>query len=99
MHLVSMDLGIATRRLEALGNGTRLAIFRLLVSAGQNGLAVAEIQDRLCIPTSSVLSHHLLRLVEAGLVTKERRRTTLICRAEGLAFMSVAAFLMEGVIP
>jgi ArsR family transcriptional regulator len=99
MHLASMDFEIATKRLEALGNGTRLAIFRLLVSAGQDGLAVAQIQERLGIPTNSLLSHHLHRLVEAGLVTKERRRTTLLCRAEGLAVMEVAAFLTDGVTP
>lgn len=68
-------------RLAALGNETRLAIYRSLVRAGQNGLPVAGVQERLQIPAST-LSHHLRRLVEVGLVTQEREGTTLHCTAD-----------------
>ncbi len=37
-------------RLKALGNMTRLAIFRLLVRAGDEGLAVGDIQRSLAVP-------------------------------------------------
>ena len=75
-----MKLEKAASQLEALGNPTRLQLYRTLVRAGDEGLAVGSIQDRLTIPAST-LSHHLKRLVDTGLVTQERQATTLICRA------------------
>jgi ArsR family transcriptional regulator, arsenate/arsenite/antimonite-responsive transcriptional repressor len=67
-------------RLEALGNPTRLRIYRTLVRAGSPGLSVGRLQDRIEI-AASTLSHHLQKLVLVGLVTQERQSTTLICRA------------------
>jgi DNA-binding transcriptional ArsR family regulator len=64
-----MDLEKTASRLEALGNPTRLGIYRLLVRAGQDGLPVGEIQQRTEVARST-LSHHLHRLI-AG----ERVRT------------------------
>lgn len=68
-------------RMAALGNETRLGIYRLLVRAGQGGLPVSEVKSRLEIPAST-LSHHLHRLIRVGLVQQERQGTTLICRAD-----------------
>ena len=68
-------------RMAALGNSTRLEIYRVLVRAGLQGLPVAGIQDRMGIPAST-LSHHLRRLVEVGLVRQERSGTTLTCSAD-----------------
>jgi len=81
-------------RLEALGNMTRLAIFRLLVRAGDEGLAVGDIQRALAVPAST-LSHHLLRLSHVGLLTQERRGRVLICRADFAAINGVVAYLTE----
>jgi ArsR family transcriptional regulator, arsenate/arsenite/antimonite-responsive transcriptional repressor len=75
-----MDIDNISARLEALGNPTRLSIFRFLVKAGDPGLAVGQLQDRLGI-AASTLSHHLHKLVLVGLVTQERRSTVLVCRA------------------
>jgi len=71
---------IATR-LGALGNTTRIGIYRILVRAGHQGLPVASIQERLGVPAST-LSHHLRKLVEVGLVRQEREGTSLICHAD-----------------
>jgi len=68
-------------RLSALGNITRLAIYRRLVRAGLGGMPVSSIQEHLDIPAST-LSHHLRKLVEVGLVTQERQATTLLCSAD-----------------
>ncbi len=68
-------------RMAALGNATRLDIYRILVRAGHPGLPVAAIQAQLGIP-GSTLSHHLRRLVEVGLVRQERTGTTLQCHAD-----------------
>ena len=77
-------------RLEALGNMTRLAIFRLLVRAGEEGLAVGDIQRRLAVPAST-LSHHLQRLSHVGLMSQERRGRVLVCRADFAAIDGVVA--------
>lgn len=74
-----MDNQRAADFLEALGNPTRLAIYRLLVQAGHGGSPVGELQRHLGVPAST-LSHHLARLTRQGLVTQERQGRTLICR-------------------
>jgi ArsR family transcriptional regulator len=75
-----MKLEKAARQLEALGNATRLAIYRTLVRAGPGGLPVGKLQVKLDVAPST-LSHHIRRLVDVGLVSQERQATTLICRA------------------
>jgi DNA-binding transcriptional ArsR family regulator len=87
-----MELEEAARRLEALGNVTRLAIYRLLVRAGPEGLAVGVVQKGLAVPAST-LSHHLRRLIEVGLVTQERRGVTLLCRASYPVMDDLVGFL------
>ena len=89
-----MNVEIASRQLEALGNPTRLQIYRTLVRAGQNGLAVGQLQERIGI-AASTLSHHLRRLIEAGLVTQERQATTLICRAHYPTMNALIGFLSD----
>jgi ArsR family transcriptional regulator, arsenate/arsenite/antimonite-responsive transcriptional repressor len=76
----NMDIENIAARLEALGNPTRLSIFRFLVKAGDPGLSVGQLQERIGI-AASTLSHHLHKLVLVGLVTQERRSTVLVCRA------------------
>ena len=48
-----MDLEQAAAQLAELGHSTRLAIFRILVRAGQGGISVGEIQQQLNIPGST----------------------------------------------
>jgi len=52
-----MKLDDAAAHLEALGNPTRLKIYRILVRAGEEGMPVGKLQDRLEI-AASTLSHH-----------------------------------------
>ncbi len=87
-----MDLEQTAHRLEALGNVTRLRIYRLLVRAGEAGLAVGELQRRTAVPLST-LSHHLHRLIGVGLVTQERQATTLLCRANYQVMSATLGFL------
>jgi len=89
-----MDIEQAARQLEALGNPTRLRVYRTLVRAGQNGLAVGQLQGRIGI-AASTLSHHLKRLVDTGLVTQERQATTLICRAHYPSMNALLGFLAD----
>jgi DNA-binding transcriptional ArsR family regulator len=89
-----MKLEEAAIQLEALGNATRLKVYRALVRAGESGLPVGQIQDRLKIPAST-LSHHLQRLIATELVTQERQATTLICRANYPVMRSLLGFMTD----
>lgn len=89
-----MKLADAATQLEALGNPTRLTIYRTLVRAGQSGLPVGQLQARLGV-AASTLSHHLQKLIQVNLVTQERQSTTLICRANYPVMEALVGFLTE----
>jgi|SRR5688572_12116796 ArsR family transcriptional regulator len=89
-----MNIETAAGQLEALGNTTRLTIYRTLVRAGQNGLPVGKLQLELDI-AGSTLSHHIKKLVEVDLVSQERQATTLICRANYVSMNGLIAYLVD----
>lgn len=80
--------------MEALGNATRLTLYRTLVRAGHGGLPVGKLQLKLDIP-SSTLSHHLKKLIEVKLVSQERQATTLICRANYDSMNGLIGYLAD----
>jgi len=88
-----MKLELAASQLEALGNPTRLQVYRALVRAGDEGLPVGSLQDKIGI-AASTLSHHLKSLVANGLVSQDRQGTTLICRANYTAMNSLVDYLV-----
>jgi DNA-binding transcriptional ArsR family regulator len=88
---MSTDADIA-RSLAALGHESRLAICRLLVRAGDEGLNVGEIGTHLGQPPST-LAHHLRALVDAGLVIQERRGREVVTRADYDAMRRTMSFL------
>jgi len=81
-------------RMEALGNPLRLAIFRALIKAGTDGANVGAIQGVIDIPAST-LTHHIQKLVKAGLVTQHRHSRELICRAEFEAMETTIDYLKD----
>jgi ArsR family transcriptional regulator, arsenate/arsenite/antimonite-responsive transcriptional repressor len=93
-QLVTMNTADAATRLEALGNPTRLAIYRLLVRAGDTGVPVGRVQQQLVL-AASTLSHHLKALLIVGLVTQERSGTVLICRANYPMMRGIIDFLAD----
>lgn len=78
--------------LAALGHDARLAIFRLLVRAGEDGLRVSDIGAHLGLAPST-LAHHLSTLVDSGLVIQERRGREVFNRADYPAMQGVLSFL------
>lgn len=80
--------------LGALAQGHRLALFRLLVQAGEQGMAAGLIAETLGVPNSS-LSFHLATLTKAGLVRQERQGRTLIYSADYAAMNDLVGYLME----
>lgn len=87
-----MKIDDAAARLEALGNRTRLQIYRALVRAGRAGMPVGRLQDKLKIPAST-LSHHIKTLVSVDLVSQVRESTTLVCHANYDAMRGLIDFL------
>lgn len=80
--------------MAALGNPTRLAVYRILVRAGAPGLPVSTVQERVGVPAST-LSHHLRALREVGLVRQERQGTTLLCEADFEVMRATFAWLEQ----
>ena len=64
--------------LAELGNVHRLAIFRYLVKSGTKGAIVGDIQQELNIHNST-LSHHLSRMVNAGLIAQKKEGRIIRC--------------------
>lgn len=89
-----MKIEKAAKQLEALGNPTRLAIYRDLIQAGQQGSFVGEIREKLDIPAST-LSHHLSKLLHAGLLTQDRVSRNLVCRADYVNMDTLLSFLVN----
>jgi DNA-binding transcriptional ArsR family regulator len=89
-----MDPLIAARRLAELGHPTRLLVFRRLVRCGQSGCRVGDLQQSLETPAST-LSHHLSRLVAAGLVEQRREGRVLRCLPVLGALDETIAYLTE----
>ena len=76
-----METKSALAALVALAHDSRLAVFRLLVQAGPEGLAASKIATRLAIPPSS-LSFHLKELSHAKMVSATQDGRSIIYAAE-----------------
>ncbi|MBW8297233.1 metalloregulator ArsR/SmtB family transcription factor [Sphingopyxis sp.] len=89
-----MESETVVRALGALAQEHRLALFRLLVQAGPDGLAAGAIAVSLGVPASS-LSFHLAQLTNAGLIAHRRDGRSLIYTADYGAMTALLGFLME----
>lgn len=89
-----MDSPTVVNALSALAQEHRLALFRLLVQAGEQGMSAGSIADALGIPNSSS-SFHLAALTKAGLIRQERQSRSLIYTADYAAMNDLVGYLME----
>lgn len=89
-----MNGSTAISALGALAQEHRLALFRLLVQAGGEGMAAGAIAEALGVPNSS-LSFHLAQLSRAGLIRQERRHRSIIYSADYGAMNGLIGYLME----
>lgn len=89
-----MEASNAVRALGALAHDTRLAIYRLLVQAGPEGLAVGTILEKLDLAPAT-LSFHLASLRHAGLINERRDGRTLYQSADYEAMNGLVGYLSE----
>lgn len=89
-----LDSAAIIRALGALAQEHRLAIFRLLVQAGGEGISAGGIAAALGVPNSS-LSFHLAQLTTAGLIRQERQSRSLIYSADYPKMNRLIGYLME----
>jgi DNA-binding transcriptional ArsR family regulator len=89
-----METHHAVRALAALAQSSRLAIYRLLVAEGPQGLAAGVISEHLNIPPTT-LSFHLKELDHAGLVTQRQDGRFVIYAANFDEMQALIGFLTE----
>ena len=89
-----MESNDAVKRLSALAQDSRQAVFRLLVKVGPEGLAAGEIARSLGI-TANTLSAQLTILANADLVTSRRDGRSIIYAANYDGMSEMLLYLME----
>ena len=80
--------------LAALAHENRLAIYRLLIERGPQGLPAGAIGDRVGLAPSS-LTFHLQSLHRAGLITQTRASRQLIYAADFGAMNELVGYLTD----
>ena len=80
--------------LSALGNESRLRIYKLLVCAEFGGLNAGDIQERIKIPAST-LSYHIATLRHAGLVIQRREGRGILVSVSYETMANLIAYLIE----
>lgn len=89
-----MDLLRTLSAFNALGQETRLQVFRLLIKAGDDGLPAGEIGEQLGV-RQNTMSANLNVLLNSGLVRNERHGRTIRYFSDFDAVRGLLSFLME----
>lgn len=84
----------AAAQLSALGHPIRLKILRYVVQGGTEGSSAGDIQAHVDLPAST-LSHHLRRLVDAGLMTSRAEGTFQYYAADYASLQGLTSYLWE----
>ncbi|KJK20071.1 ArsR family transcriptional regulator [Burkholderiaceae bacterium 16] len=89
-----METDNALEALSALAHAIRLAVFRLLVQAGPEGLPAGRIAELMEMPASS-LSFHLKELHRAGLLASRQEGRSIIYMAQFETMNALLGYLTE----
>ncbi|MCE3232314.1 MAG: ArsR family transcriptional regulator [Rickettsiaceae bacterium] len=84
----------ALKILTALSQETRLAIFRLLIQEGKEGLSAGTVAEILQVPAAT-LSFHLAQLSDAGVLKSEKNGRTIMYKAKYKSIKSLMEYLTE----
>lgn len=82
------------QRFAALGNELRLAVFRLVIASGEQGLPAGQIAAQLDVPAST-LSSHLKTMQQVGLLNSRREQQKLIYTANHEVVRELIGFLVR----
>lgn len=88
-----MQLPTAVEALSALAHGHRLAVFRLLVRAGEDGMPAGEVAREVGV-LPNTLSTHLTILGHAGLIRSRREGRSVIYSADYDGMQDLLGFLL-----
>ena len=91
---MTSNLDRHAEQLGALGHPVRLRALRFIVQAGGQGASAGDIQSHVDLPAST-LSHHLKRLLEAGLIKSRIEGTYHFYSAEYAALRALTDYLWE----
>ena len=89
-----LELTQAAEGFAAVGSQPRLEVLLALVRAGEDGLTVGDIQQRVGLPAST-LAHHLRHLADGGLIEQERHGRAVVNRAAYDRIRELAAYLLK----
>ena len=89
-----MDIQEAIIVFDALSQETRLKAFRLLVQAGQSGLAAGVLSEQLGTPHNT-MSFHLGHLSNAGIITSRKEGRSVIYSANFDATRNLIGFIVK----
>ena len=89
-----MEAKQAIAALGALAHETRLAVYRLLVQRGPDGLSAGTIAQALELSPSS-LTFHLQQLTHAGLITQRRMSRQLFYATDFAVMNALMGYLTE----
>ncbi len=93
-NIGNMEIKDAGLAFAALAHNSRLAIIRLLVPAGPEGMPAGTLGTQLALPPAT-LSFHLKELRHAGLVNQRRAGRTLYYAADFDTINALIAYLTE----
>lgn len=89
-----METSQALDAFGALGQPTRLAVFRLLIQAGKAGMAAGDVSEALGV-RQNTMSANLSILARAGLIRSEREGRSIRYFADMAGLRGLLAFLLE----
>lgn len=89
-----MKIGLAVEALAALAQESRLAVFRLLVQAGEEGISAGVLGEQLGLPPAT-LSFHLKTLSHARLVKSRSEGRFVIYSANYAEMNKLIDYLTE----
>lgn len=89
-----MEISRVVEALSALAQDTRLAVYRLLVECGPQGLAAGVIGEKLDLPPAT-LSFHLAHLARAGLLRSRQEGRFVFYSADFENMNRLVGYLTE----
>ena len=89
-----MEMMQAIDALAALAQESRLAVYRLLVEGGPDGLPAGRIAEKLDLPPAT-LSFHLAHLARAGLARGRQEGRFVIYSADFQSMNALVGYLTE----